>query len=212
MSVLDLVEPERTSSMVEIPSLSGSDDEDLLLRLRSGDADAFAGIVDRWSRSMLRLARSFVSTDSSAQEIVQETWLAVFCGLDRFEGRSTLKTWVFCIVSNRARTRGVREARIIPWSSVAATEPAVVREVGHSPASTSPANAAIAAEMRRLLAAELLLLPDRQREVVSLRDVHGLSADEVCSMLAISSANQRVLLHRGRARLRTALDTYYHQK
>ncbi|MGZ4592396.1 MAG: RNA polymerase sigma factor [Actinomycetes bacterium] len=201
---------------------------DLLRRLREGEERAFAEIVRAWSPMLLRVARTFVSTDASAQEIVQETWLAVVRGLDRFEGRSSLRTWVFRILTNLGKTRGVREARSVPWSALSPSEttgptvdPSRFRgpedewpngwtPMGRpQPWEPSPEDATVAGEIRREIARALLGLPDRQRTVVSLRDVHGMSSDEVCDALAISAANQRVLLHRGRARLREALEDYY---
>jgi RNA polymerase sigma-70 factor (ECF subfamily) len=200
----------------------------LVARLRAGDESAFAHVVDAWSPMMLRVARTFVSTDASAQEIVQETWLAVVGGLDRFEGRSSVRTWVFRILTNLGKTRGVREARTVPLSSLSgaeATGPTVDASrfrgvddewpqhwtpVGSPrPWTPSPEDAALAGEVRRQVATALTDLPERQRTVVSLRDVHGMSADEVCAALDISAANQRVLLHRGRARLRETLEDYY---
>ena len=202
-------------------------DTTLVTRLRAGDESAFVEIVDAWSPMLLRVARTFVSTDASAQEIVQETWLAVVKGLHRFEGRSSLRTWVFRILTNLGRTRGVRESRVVPWSSLAPLDsgPTVAPSRFRGPddqwahhwtpegAPTtwgpSPEDALLAAEIGGEVARALEGLPDRQRVVVSLRDVHGLSSDEVCAALDISSANQRVLLHRGRAHLRTLLEDYY---
>ena len=202
-------------------------DTELVDRLRAGDADAFAELVEDWSPLMLRLARTHVSTQASAEEIVQETWLAVIRGLDRFEGRSSLRTWVFRILTNQAKTRGVREARIVPWSSVVPEEqgPTVDPDRFRGPDDrwpggwtvegrpsaweASPESSAIAGEIRDRLAVALAELPERQRVVVSLRDVHGLSSDEVCDALGITTANQRVLLHRGRAGLRASLEDYY---
>jgi RNA polymerase sigma-70 factor (ECF subfamily) len=205
---------------------------ELLERLRAGDAAAFADLVDGWSPALLRVARLYVSTRASAEEIVQETWLAVITEVDRFQGRSSLKTWVFRILENLARTRGEREARSVPWSA-AFPEPREPDEgrptvdpgrfrgpedrwpggwtVAGRPApwQPSPEDAAVAAELRRHLADALAELPDRQRTVVELRDVHGLSSDEVCERLEVSAANQRVLLHRGRARLRARLEDVY---
>ena len=176
-----------------------------------------------------RVARTYVSTDASAQEIVQETWLAVLRGLDRFEGRSSLKTWVFRILTNLGKTRGVRESRSVPWSSLSPADssgptvdprrfrgledewPSHWTSVGSPrPWEPSPEDATVAGEIRGEVARALTELPERQRTVVALRDVHGMSSDEVCEALTISAANQRVLLHRGRARLREALDSYYH--
>jgi RNA polymerase sigma-70 factor (ECF subfamily) len=209
------------------PAELSEDDAKLVDLLRAGDADAFTRIVEDWSPSMLRLARGHVSTDASAQEMVQETWLAVIRGLDGFEGRSSLKTWVFRILTNQAKSRGVRESRSVPWSSLGpedegpTVDPARFRgpddqwpggwTVEGRPTTwePSPEASAIAGEIRGRVAAALLELPERQRVVVSLRDVHGLSSDEVCTTLGITAANQRVLLHRGRARLRTVLEDYY---
>lgn len=211
------------------PRLSGSvADAQLVSRLRAGDEPAFAGIVDAWSPTMIRLARTFVSTDASAQEIVQDTWLAVLRGIDRFEGRSSLRTWVFRILTNLGKSRGVREARAVPWSSLVPSDgagptvdPGRFRgpddDWAHNwtpvgaprPFEPSPEDATLAGEIRVEVARALQDLPERQRTVVSLRDVHGMTADEVCATLEISAANQRVLLHRGRAGLRAALEDYY---
>jgi RNA polymerase sigma-70 factor (ECF subfamily) len=201
---------------------------ELLERLRSGDRTAFAELVDAWSPMLLRVARLHVSTHASAEEVVQETWLAVIRQLDRFEGRSSLRTWVFRILENQARTRGVREARAVPWSSAfgegspdddgPTVDPARFRGPGDQwpggwtieglPAAW-PEEAAMAAEVRRELGAALDELPARQRTVVELRDVHGLTSDEVCQRLGVSPGNQRILLHRGRARLRARLEDVY---
>lgn len=203
-----------------------SKDAELVGRLRAGDAAAFAEIVDDWSASMLQLARTYVSTRASAEEIVQECWLAVFRGLDAFEGRSSLRTWTYRILTNLAKTRGVSEARVLPgWPGEGVAGPTVdpsrFRGTGEkwaggwtpegAPTSwePSPESALIGAEIRSLLSAALSLLPERQRQVVSLRDIQGMSADEVGALMGISSGNQRVLLHRGRARLRLALEDYY---
>jgi RNA polymerase sigma-70 factor, ECF subfamily len=210
------------------PQIDQSEDTVLVASLRSGDESAFARVVDAWSPMMLRVARTFVSTDASAQEIVQEAWLAVVRGLDRFEGRSTLRTWVFRILTNLGKTRGVREARTVPLSSLSPTgaagptvDPSRFRgaddewanhwtPVGSPRAwSPSPEDAALSGEIRSKVLSALQELPERQRTVVSLRDVDGMSADEVCVALDISSANQRVLLHRGRAQLRQKLEDYY---
>jgi len=206
------------------PGWEQSPDGRLVGRLLAGDEAAFTQIVDAWSSSMLRVARTRVSTTASAEELVQETWLTVITGLERFEGRSSLRTWVFRILENKAKTRGVREARTVPWSSLDSDhdgptvdsirfEPAGDEWAGHwtdarapSVWSSAPSDAVLASELRTSLGVELRALPERQRLVVSLRDVDGLSSDEVCTALDISAANQRVLLHRGRARLRLALE------
>jgi RNA polymerase sigma-70 factor, ECF subfamily len=205
-------------------------DHALLARLRSGDESAFADVVDSWSPMLLRVARTFVSPDASAQEVVQDTWLAVVRGLNRFEGRSSLKTWVFSILANVSRTRGVREARSLPWSSLAPADagptvdprrfrgpedewPRHWTPVGSpQPWQPSPEDATVAGEVRQRIGRALTELPARQRTVVALRDVHGLSSDEVCAALTITTVNQRVLLHRGRARLRAALEDDYHSR
>ena len=204
----------------------------LLARLRAGDGTAFAELVDGWSPALLRVALLHVSSRASAEEVVQDTWLAVIGQLDRFEGRSSLRTWVFRILENQARTRGRREARALPWSS-AFPEPRDPTEgrptvdgarfrgpddrwpggwtVTGRPAAWQPPpdDAAVAAELRRRLGDALAELPERQRVVVELRDVHGMSAEEVCDQLGLTPANQRVLLHRGRARLRGLLEDVY---
>jgi RNA polymerase sigma-70 factor (ECF subfamily) len=208
---------------------------ELLRRLRAGDREAFAELVDGWSPALLRVALLHVSTRASAEEVVQETWLGVLTQLDRFEGRSSLKTWTFRILENRARTRGQREARSVPWSTAfpaprdsddvrPTVDPGRFRgpedrwpggwtvagrpEAWHPP----PEDAAVAAELRRHLGDALAELPERQRAVVELRDVHGLTSDEVCERLALTPANQRVLLHRARARLRARLEDVYRER
>ena len=183
-------------------------DGELLLRLRSGDERAFVGLVQRHQEQMLRLAAGFVPSLAVAEEVVQDTWLAVLRGLDRFEGRSSLKTWLFSILVNQARTTGTREHRSVP---VPDPEPAVdpARFDAGGSWAEPPEHWVEAAEGRveagklaGRLRALMDELPARQREVVLLRDVEELSSDEVCSVLAISDGNQRVLLHRARSRLR----------
>jgi RNA polymerase sigma-70 factor (ECF subfamily) len=200
----------------------------LVDRLRSCDADAFDKIVRAWSPMMFHVARAYVSTDASAQEVVQDAWLAMIRGIDKFEGRSSLRTWMVAIVSNIGRSRGVREARTIPWSLLgtpenegAAVNPGRFRGPDDQwprnwtplgkprPWPRSPEEEAMAAESLRQLADGLAELPERQRTVVTLRDVHGLSSEEVCSLLDLSAGNQRVLLHRGRSQLRALLELHY---
>ena len=185
----------------------------LLRRLREGDEQAFATLVERYHPSMLRLALTFVPSRAVAEEVVQDTWLAVLRGLGRFEARSSLRTWLFTILVNRARTTGVREARSVP---VPDAGPAVdAARFGPSGAWAEPPeqwieeaeNRIDAIKLADLLRSGLGSLPYRQREVVLLRDVEGLSSAEVCNVLAISEANQRVLLHRGRSRLRQVLES-----
>jgi RNA polymerase sigma-70 factor, ECF subfamily len=188
-------------------------DASLLRRLRDGDEQAFAALVERYHLPMIRLALSFVSSQAVAEEVVQDTWLAVLRGLDRFEERSSLRTWMFAILVNRARTTGVREARSVP---VADAGPVVdASRFGPSGAWVVPPehwieeaeNRVDAVKLSELLRLGLVGLPARQREVVVLRDVEGLSSAEVCGVLAISEANQRVLLHRGRSKLRQVLES-----
>ena len=185
----------------------------LLGRLRDGDEQAFTELVQRYHPSMLRLAMSFVSSQAVAEEVVQDTWLAVLRGLNRFEERSSLRTWVFTILVNRARTTGVREARSVP---VADPGPVVDASrfgpngawaVPPEPWAEEAENRIDAVKLSGLVRGGLDGLPGRQREVVVLRDVEGMSSAEVCEVLAISEANQRVLLHRGRSRLRQVLET-----
>jgi RNA polymerase sigma-70 factor, ECF subfamily len=205
-------------------SVQLDDDAAVVAALRRGDETVFAELVNAYSSSLLRLAQDFVRTRSVAEEVVQETWLAVLSGIDRFEGRSSLKTWFFRILVNKAKTRGVREARSIPFSALAleGDERAVPEErfrgpdnqwAGHwaSPPrslDTVPEHRLLAREARSRIAQALETLPDNQRIVVTLRDVAGWNAEEVCDALGLSDGNQRVLLHRGRAKLRAALEQY----
>ena len=183
-------------------------DGELLIRLRSGDERAFVSLVWRYQEQMLRLAAGFVPSRAVAEEVVQDTWLAVLRGLDAFEGRSSLKTWLFRILVNQARTTGTKEHRSVP---VPDPEPAVdPARFEASGGWADPPEHWIEAAEGRLEAGKLAdqlrvlmdELPARQREVVLLRDVEELTSDEVCSVLSISDGNQRVLLHRGRSRLR----------
>jgi len=212
------------------PRLAPSDESELLDRLRAGDEAAFADLVDRWSRTMLRVARGYVSTDASAQEVTQDTWLAVIRGLDNFEARSSLKTWVFRILVNTAKTRGVREKRVTPMSSLVidldeaapTVDPSRFRGPddqypgGWAPGAVpqrwegDPAREVLRGEVRTLVSSAMGKLPERQRAVVLLRDVQGCDSDEVCQILSLTPENQRVLLHRGRASVRMALEDYYH--
>ncbi|HSK96809.1 MAG TPA: sigma-70 family RNA polymerase sigma factor [Euzebyales bacterium] len=200
-------------------------DPELVAGLRARDEAAFALVVDVWSPGMLRLARGFVSTDASAAEVVQEAWLAVIDGIFRFEGRASLKTWVYRILVNTAKRRGARERRSVPWSSLAAAEdrgptvdPAQFQGRGEPfpghwrqpPAPWPlPEQHTLSAELRDELAAALSALPARQRVVITLRDVEGYSSAEASEILDISAANQRVLLHRARASVRHRLDAYF---
>jgi RNA polymerase sigma-70 factor (ECF subfamily) len=168
---------------------------------------------------MARVARAYVATNEAAEDVVQETWLGVIRGLDGFEERSSLKTWIFRILVNRARTRGERESRSRPFASLDADDQPAVdpdrfnehgRFAGYwsSPpnARSIPEDAVLLAELGQQLQAVLDGLPATQRVVITLRDVHGLSSAEVCDLLGVSEGNQRVLLHRARSRARAALE------
>ena len=203
-------------------------EERLLAGLRAGDERAFRELVERYDRSLLRVAMLFVATRADAEEIVQETWLAVLAGVERFERRSSLKTWLFRILTNRAKTRAVREARSVPFSALVAREaggdePAVPPErflpidhprwPGHWAAAPrswadTPEQRLLSAETRGVIETAIQALPPVQRAVISLRDVEGWESEEVCGALELSEGNQRVLLHRARSRVRAALDEY----
>lgn len=201
-----------------------SADADLVVRLLAGDEDAFRTIVAEWGPGLLRTARYYLPWGAAAEEAVQETWTAVLSGLDGFQGRSSLKTWVFRVLVNQARSRAVREARMIPWSALGDGWPGMAApgrpgagetaaegwiSVAHVPWHGAPEPAALAREARQILTAALLRLPDRQRAVVMLRDVYGYTGAEICDLLQLTPVNQRVLLHRGRAALRDGINWYY---
>jgi RNA polymerase sigma-70 factor, ECF subfamily len=194
------------------------EDAQLLESLRAGDERAFMALVDKYGGSLLRVAQLFVPSRAIAEEVVQETWLAVYQGIERFEGRSSLKTWLFRILTNKAKTRGQREARSLPFSSFAfdgdEDETAVdadrfVRD-GHwdAPPRGVPEERLLAGEARERIEQAIDALPPNQRAVITLRDVEGLSAEEACNVLALSETNQRVLLHRARSKVRAAFEQY----
>jgi RNA polymerase sigma-70 factor, ECF subfamily len=199
------------------------DEAELVEALRAGDEVAFAELVREYQASLLRVAQIYVSSRAVAEDVVGETWLAVLQGLDRFEGRSSLKTWIFSILTNRAKTRAQRERRTIPFSALQpdwVPEPALDPErfrgpddprwPGHwaSPPQAWPEDRALAHETREKLAEAIELLPPSQRAVISLRDLEGWSPEEVCNALSISETNQRVLLHRARSKVRKVLEEY----
>jgi RNA polymerase sigma-70 factor, ECF subfamily len=191
------------------------DDAALLERLRAGDEAAFAALVARHDRALRRVARTFVRTDSAVEDVVQETWLGVVRGLDAFEGRSSLRTWIFRILVNQARTRAVRDARSLPFSALEdddrpAVDPVAFGGDGRWRSApprldTDPETSLLSAELRARLLEAVDALPPAQRAVITLRDVVGLPAPEVSELLEISDGNQRVLLHRARARVRAVL-------
>jgi len=191
--------------------------------LRAGDEEAFATMVERHHAAMVRVARGYVHSRAVAEEVAQETWLAVLNGIDRFEGRSSLKTWLFRILVNRAKTRGQREARSVPFSSIGdGDEPSVDpdRFQGEGephpggwrepPArwDGDPEERLLAGETRALILDTIEELPPNQRAVITLRDIEGLSSEEARNVLDVSETNQRVLLHRARSKVRRALEEY----
>lgn len=196
------------------------DERGLLERLRSGDEGAFATLVDRHHSSMVRVARAYVATKEAAEDVVQDAWLGVIQGLDRFEGRSSLKTWMFRIVINKAMTRGGRDARSVPFSSLGPDEPAIDPSafgqsgrwsgwwLSEDAITQLPDRILLARESREMIDAVIATLPPNQRLVITLRDIQGLTAEEACDVLGVTEANQRVLLHRARTKVRAALEGY----
>jgi RNA polymerase sigma-70 factor, ECF subfamily len=198
---------------------------EVLARLRAGDERAFEALVDRYHATMLAVARTYVRTSAVAEEVVQDAWVGVLKGLDRFEGRSSLKTWILRIVVNTAMTRGVREARSVPLSSLApeGEEVAVDPERFRGPEDAFPGHWSAYPSDWRSLPEETLLgretlevakraieeLPVAQQRVITLRDIMGLSGDEVCAALELTPGNQRVLLHRARSRVRAELEKHF---
>jgi RNA polymerase sigma-70 factor, ECF subfamily len=191
-------------------------DRELVEALRRGDEAAFMWLVDMYGPALLRVARMYVPTRAVAEDVVQETWIGVLNGIERFEGRSSLKTWLFRILTNRAKTRGEREARSIPFSSMgdsdqAATDPDEPPEITGGLWRSwegDPEERLLADEARQLILATIETLPDSQRATITLRDIEGLSAEEVCNVLGVTDTNQRVLLHRARSTVRRALERY----
>jgi RNA polymerase sigma-70 factor (ECF subfamily) len=191
--------------------LAPAEEDDLLRRLRAGDEDAFATLVERHHAPMIRLALSFVRRREVAEEVVQDTWLGLLRGLDRFEGRSSLQTWLYRILVNRARSTGVREQRNVAVADPGATlEAAAFGRDGSWAAPPAPwvddVDDRLSAPAMKSRILELIeLLPSAQRQVVTLRDVQGLSSVAVCDVLDITDGNQRVLLHRARTWVRQML-------
>jgi RNA polymerase sigma-70 factor (ECF subfamily) len=202
-----------------------TDDETALITaLRARDEATFAELVDLHTPSMLRVARGYVPNGAIAEEVVQETWLALLKGIDAFEGRSSLRTWLFVVLINIAKSRGVRERRDADAAVTAFTggtvDPARFRAAGEewsghwredqepSPFPDTPEGSALGAELIAVAQLALEQLPERQRIVVTLRDMLGFDSGEVCDLLDITVANQRVLLHRGRAVVRHRLENY----
>lgn len=203
------------------------EDADLVAALRRGEEEAFRRLVTQYHAGMLRVALMYVSSREVAAEVIQQTWLGVLQGLARFEGRSSLKSWIYRILVNIAKTHGAREARSVPFSSLANAalqddEPAVEPErfigegqpyAGHWVSKprdwdTVPEERLLSGEMRAEVARAIGSLPLAQRQVITLRDVEGCSSAEVCELLGLTEGNQRVLLHRARSKVRHALDVY----
>jgi RNA polymerase sigma-70 factor (ECF subfamily) len=200
------------------------DEAALVAALRAGDENAFADLVDRHAPAMLRVARGYVRSRETAEDVVQETWIALIKGISKFEGRSSLRTWLFTVMINIAKARGVRERRDADAAVLAFTggtvDPARFRTgddpwPGHwregeepSPFPDTPEGSVLGDELVEMARRELDKLPERQRTVVTLRDMLGFDSAEVCELLDITMANQRVLLHRGRAAVRSVLEDY----
>jgi RNA polymerase sigma-70 factor (ECF subfamily) len=203
---------------------SAVDETTLITALRAGDETAFVRLVDQHTPALLRVARGYVPSREIAEEVVQETWIALLKGIDNFEGRSSLRTWLFTVLINIAKARGVRERRdadaAVAAFSGGTVDPARFRDAddaypGHwkqgrepAPFPETPEGSLLGNELVDVARRELDKLPDRQRIVVTLRDMLGLDSGEVCELLDISMANQRVLLHRGRAAVRQVLELY----
>jgi RNA polymerase sigma-70 factor (ECF subfamily) len=208
-----------------VVGLDYTDDGILAEALSCRDADAFAFLLDRYHGSLVRIAAQYVPSRAIAEEVAQETWVAVIQGIDRFEGRSTVKTWVFAIVLNIARARGVKERRSIPFSATAvvdtheaAVDPSRFRRLRKAGTWKQPPDPWPSPEQRAesreeldVVQAAIEQLPGAQREVITMRDVLGSSAAEVCDVLGVSEGNQRVLLHRARSRVRAALEQHFRE-
>ena len=203
---------------------AAASDAQTVAALRAGDERTFRELFERNYPMMKRVARGYVGSEAVAEEIVQDTWMAIVTGIDRFEGRSTLGTWIFSILTNQAKNHSARERRALPLSAISQAgldEPVVDPDrfqkddeawPGHwaTPPRPwqKPERRLLSLEAREHLKEALAQLPERQRVIVGLRDVEGLSAGEVCDLLDLSQENQRVLLHRGRSRLRAVLEEY----
>jgi RNA polymerase sigma-70 factor (ECF subfamily) len=194
-------------------------ERELVAALKAGDEAAFRTLIETYHPMLVRVARAYVPTNTAAEEVAADTWLAVLEGIDRFEGRSSLKTWLFRILTNKAKTRGMRERRTLPFSSLESDDSSVDpdrfhggehRWPGHWAAAPQgfPEERLLAGETRDVVERAIEALPPAQRTVISLRDVEGWSAEEVCNALTLSETNQRVLLHRARSAVRAALERY----
>jgi len=201
--------------------IASADDLRTVEALRRGDEAAFTMLITEYHGALVRLATLYVNDRAVAEDVAQETWIAVLHGIGRFEGRSSLKTWLFRILTNRAKTRAQREGRYVPLSAEDEDNenaPSVSAErfnpdTGHWDARPSgwgniPEERLLSQETRTLIQKAIDALPPKQREVITLRDINGWSSEEVCNILEISETNQRVLLHRARSKVRQALEHY----
>ncbi len=212
-------------------AVAPTDELFLIEQLRSGNEAAFASLVDRYAPTMLRLAMNYVKVWAVAEEVVQETWLAALEGLNRFEGRSSLKTWLFRILTNGAITRAQREGRSIPFSSLTNSDPDLA-EPAVDPDRFFPADhqwagqwvsfpsnwqempeeRVLSRETRARLEKAIEALPPSQRQIIIMRDIEGWTSEETCNFLGISEVNQRVLLHRARSKVRGMLEQYFEEE
>ena len=197
-------------------------DAEIVEALKRGDEAVFADLVEAYSPGLMRMARMYVRDREVVGEVVQDTWIAVLRGIDRFEGRSSLRTWIYRILMNTAKTRGQRESRSVPFSAaVSADEPSVDPDrflgADHQWAGgwmlgpgewQTPEEELLQGETRDEILRAIDELPDQQRAVITLRDVDGFPPDEVSELLGISDGNQRVLLHRARSKVRAAIEKY----
>jgi RNA polymerase sigma-70 factor (ECF subfamily) len=197
-------------------------DAEIVAALKLGEERVFADLVDAYSPGLMRMAQLFVRDRAVAEEVVQETWLGVLHGIDRFEGRSALKTWIFRIAVNTAKTRGQREARSIPFSAAIRDDEASVDPDRFLPADhrypggwmmgpsdwRTPEAQLLEGETRDAILHAIDRLPDAQKAVITLRDLEGCPAEEVTEALGISDGNQRVLLHRARSKIRGAIEEH----
>jgi RNA polymerase sigma-70 factor (ECF subfamily) len=202
------------------PSLAPPDERRLVDALRARDEAAFSTLVRELTPALLRIARLYVASAAVAEDVVQETWVGVLRGIDGFEGRSALRTWIYRILSNTAKTRAVREGRTVPFSALAGDEAAVdpdrffgadSRFPGHwesPPAAWEGSSRLLERETLAVIEGAIASLPAAQAIVITMRDIEGFATEEVCNALEISETNQRVLLHRARSKVRSALEAY----
>jgi RNA polymerase sigma-70 factor, ECF subfamily len=189
---------------------SRPDERQRVEALRRGDEGAFEALVEEHAALMLRVATMYVRSRAVAQEVVQDTWLSVLKGIASFEGRSSLKTWIFRILVNSAKTRGARERRSVPFSSLSPEDSGDPERLFASfEQPPHPEQRVIARETIDRAVRAIDRLPDAQRQVIAMRDLQGCSSDEVCSVLGISGGNQRVMLHRARAKVKHELDSFF---